>query len=715
MASETSETSGGIETDPTLWAAGPALTPTPTPREPLDGSRPALDVELALEFEQLNRMLGFGDPSASISIDGRYRIESTLGQGAMGVVLRAWDERLGRRVAVKLVRRRIDGDVALLQARLEREAQMLARVDSPNVVGVYDVGSHQGRVYVAMQYVAGSTARAWQAAQPRRPDEILGVYLQAARGLAAAHAGGVVHRDFKPDNMIVGDDGVVRVLDFGIAGGLQTPEGLDARASTLAGASETLETDESGVHLTRTGAILGTLAYMAPEQLRGCPADGQSDQFGFCVALWEALANQRPFSSRAAMVSPSEYHRTLVNQELDPRVLPRGLRKPLCRGLSPDPAERFASMAELISALERSRKPGLSSLSSLGVGALGLVPLIVMGWLLAADSTTSPARPAARPLADAHEASARDEASTRDDASAVDEAHKAIAASIDQPQPSTEPEPLPPQQIRYRPREGETWSDLAERFEVSLQALHEANPTLDVLRPDHDVLIWIVPKPPRAAKSDFDRDSLSIGKPNEGRILGAIQLPENDLLYLRKNPNVMWCTTHTARALLAAISSLRSTYHFEGTLVVADISKPKGGHFAPHQSHQSGRDVDIWLPMLPGVFEPERLDRGREPEPAEVDWYATYRLIEALRDTQEVESIFLEYGMQAKVFAAAMRMGASKEALTSTLAYPNSPKSRWTLVQHSDGYGGTLHVRFSCGPLGCPAEPPTSESGPGVP
>ncbi len=703
MASETSETSGGIETDPTLWAAGPALTPTPTPREPL-----ALDVELALEFEQLNRLLGFGDPSTSVSIDSRYRIESTLGQGAMGVVLRAWDERLGRRVAVKLVRRRVDGDVALLQARLEREAQMLARVDNPNVVGVYDVGSHQGRVYVAMQYVAGSTARAWRAAQARRPDEILGVYLQAARGLAAAHAGGVVHRDFKPDNMIVGDDGVVRVLDFGIAGGLQTPEGLDARASTRAGASETLETDESGVHLTRTGAILGTLAYMAPEQLRGCPADGQSDQFGFCVALWEALANQRPFSSRAAIVSLSEYYRTLVNQDLDPRVLPRGLRKPLCRGLSPDPANRFASMTELISALERSRKRRLSPLASLGLGALGLVPLIVMG-LLAADSTTSPARPAALPLADRHEASASP--SARDDASAVDEVRKAIAASIDRPQPSTEPEPLPPQQIRYRPREGETWSDLAERFEVSLQALHEANPTLDVLRPDHDVLIWIVPKPPRAAK----RDSLSIGKPNEGRILGAIQLPENDLLYLRKDPNVMWCTTHTARALLAAISSLRGTYHFEGTLVVADISRPNGGPFAPHKSHQSGRDVDIWLPMLPGVFEPERLDRDRKPLPPEVDWYATYRLIEALRDTQEVESILLDYEMQAKVFAAAKRMGASKAALASTLAYPNSPKSKTTLVQHSDGYARELHVRFSCGPLGCPAEPPTSESGPGIP
>ena len=147
------------------------------------------------EFERLRRRLGFTDEPAP-RVDGRYRVERTLGRGAMGEVHLAHDHRLGRTVALKVVHAGGTSDTATLRARLEREAQALARVDHPNVVGIFDVGTHEGQTYFTMQYVAGTTLRAWQGGRPC--GEIVAAYLQAARGLAAAHAVEVVHRDFKP-------------------------------------------------------------------------------------------------------------------------------------------------------------------------------------------------------------------------------------------------------------------------------------------------------------------------------------------------------------------------------------------------------------------------------------------------------------------------------------------------------------------------------------
>jgi serine/threonine protein kinase len=153
-------------------------------------------------------------------IDGRYRIERLLGRGAMGEVYLAHDQRLGRLVALKLVRASSYATAQRLQVRLEREALALARVAHPNVVGIHDVGTHAGQTYLTMQFVPGTTLRQWQR-DTRTTSERIDVYLQAGRGLAAAHSGGVMHRDFKPDNVMVGDDGIVRVLDFGLAAALQ--------------------------------------------------------------------------------------------------------------------------------------------------------------------------------------------------------------------------------------------------------------------------------------------------------------------------------------------------------------------------------------------------------------------------------------------------------------------------------------------------------------
>jgi len=244
---------------------------------------------------------------------GRYVILHPLGQGGMGVVYAGYDPELDRKVALKLVRPdRAGGEVA--RSRLLREAQAIARLSHPNVVAVFDAASFDDQVFIAMELVPGRTLREWLQEKTRSWREVVSLFLDAGRGLAAAHAAGLVHRDFKPENVLLGDDGRVRVVDFGLA----RPAGIAA--------------DEGD------GSILGTPAYMAPEQLRGAPADARSDQYGFCVALWEALYGKRPGDA-----SPSEGA---------PRT-PPWLRQALLRGLRPDPEERHPSMDALLAVLGR--------------------------------------------------------------------------------------------------------------------------------------------------------------------------------------------------------------------------------------------------------------------------------------------------------------------------------------------------------------------------
>jgi serine/threonine protein kinase/tetratricopeptide (TPR) repeat protein len=322
------------------------------------------------EFERLRQKLGFSPPRL---IDQRYRVERLLGHGSMGEVYLAHDQRLARQVALKLVRTDSTASTRL-QARLQREALALARVDHPNVIGIHDVGSHDGQTYFTMQFVPGITLRKWLAAK-HTDAEILDVYLQAARGLAAAHSVNVVHRDFKPDNVLVGHDGVVRVLDFGLAGGLRpgspipattereesrpVPEELtdSGSAETLLAESEPARVGSDWDRMTQTGALLGTLAYMASEQLAGREADARSDQFGFCVAMWEALTGTRPFVDSTSMGSVG----LLANIERGPNgAMPRlrWLRAMLVRGLAFEPEQRWPSMAALIEAIERRRTRG---------------------------------------------------------------------------------------------------------------------------------------------------------------------------------------------------------------------------------------------------------------------------------------------------------------------------------------------------------------------
>jgi len=280
---------------------------------------------------------------------GRYVVVGTLGAGGMGVVLRAHDPQLDRPVAVKLLHPQFGGQRPEHRARLLREAEAMAQLAHPNVVTVYDVGTYRDQVFLAMELVTGRTLADWLAEGERSWREIVDVFAAAARGLEAAHAEGVVHRDFKPDNVMIGDDGRVRVMDFGLA-----------RATTqsdVVGRSEPSDrlstTSQLSRPLTRVGAVLGTPAYMAPEQLIGAAAGPHSDQFSFCVALYEALYGARPFQA----VTVPELLTRITEGQMEPRPagrsVPNWLHRIVHRGLAISVDERFASMTALRRALER--------------------------------------------------------------------------------------------------------------------------------------------------------------------------------------------------------------------------------------------------------------------------------------------------------------------------------------------------------------------------
>jgi eukaryotic-like serine/threonine-protein kinase len=282
------------------------------------------------------------------AVVGRYVILDRVGTGGMGVVYSAYDPELDRKVALKLLRPDRDpssGDAGRL--RLLREAQAIARLSHPNVVAVFDAGSFGDQVFVAMEFVEGWTLRQWLEEKQPGWREILERFLLAGWGVAAAHAAGLVHRDFKPDNVLLGKDGRVRVVDFGLArpaGKLESvTEGGDLPGS---GSGAIL-----GSPLTQWGVALGTPAYMAPEQLRGEAADARSDQFSFCVSLYEALYGERPFTEDDTQQMTAVLRGTVREEPAEARV-PRRLRTALLRGLSADPERRHPSMEKLLHELE---------------------------------------------------------------------------------------------------------------------------------------------------------------------------------------------------------------------------------------------------------------------------------------------------------------------------------------------------------------------------
>ncbi|HEY4058163.1 MAG TPA: serine/threonine-protein kinase, partial [Kofleriaceae bacterium] len=267
---------------------------------------------------------------------GKYTLEERLGQGAMGIVYRAKDAELGRSVAIKVLHR---PDEALTE-RLVREARSMAQVSHPNVVAVYDVGDRDGTTYIAMELVSGDSLRSWQ--DGHTVEKIVEAYIAAGRGLAAAHAAGIVHRDFKPDNVLVGKDGRTRVTDFGLAAVDEKPN-VDIAARSI-----------EDINLTTSGSVLGTPAYMAPEQFESGNVDARTDQFNFCVSLYEALYGERPFRGRTFEELSENVRAGNVRPSKGSEVSSK-LRAIVLRGMSTKPGDRYPTMDHLLADLGRDR------------------------------------------------------------------------------------------------------------------------------------------------------------------------------------------------------------------------------------------------------------------------------------------------------------------------------------------------------------------------
>ena len=303
-------------------------------------------------------------PAAQVRLGERYEVKQLLGRGGMGAVYLARDRTLGRDVAVKLHGAGSGGD------RLHREAVAMAKLAHPNVVTVYEVASFEDRLYVAMEYVKGGTLGTWMRGAPRTWREGVDMLVAAGQGLAAAHAAGLVHRDFKPENILVGEDGRPRVSDFGIAH-------VQTRASDkIIPVALTIDPSKP---LTMTGSVMGTPAYMAPEQLVGDPVDARADQFAFCVVAWEALFGARPFTGTslatlAAAIALQKLERPAKS------AVPQRVIDVIARGLSNEPSRRYPDMAALLAALRATTGGGKRWLIAAVAGA---VPIAVVVTLLA--------------------------------------------------------------------------------------------------------------------------------------------------------------------------------------------------------------------------------------------------------------------------------------------------------------------------------------------
>jgi tetratricopeptide (TPR) repeat protein len=333
---------------------------TPGPGPLADASPSSIARDLGSMADVLGEVAGDPPPPlvAGDVIGERYVVERALGAGGMGVVYAARDTQLDRRVAIKLGTRLEGRELA----RLEREAIAIAQLSHPNVVHVYEIGRYDHRVFLAMEYVDGGTVRAWLAERARTAAEVARVFAAIADGLAAAHAAGLVHRDVKPENLLLGTDGRPRIADFGVALALGRGDGDDA------------------------GAGAGTPAYMAPEQRGTAAVDARADQFSFAVAMWEALHGVRPLPSehhpRAAAIAAGELRGA--------RAVPGSIDRALRRALRAAPDQRWPDMAALARALRVDPSARRRRLA-IGGAALAVAGAAIAATAVWAGGTAPPA------------------------------------------------------------------------------------------------------------------------------------------------------------------------------------------------------------------------------------------------------------------------------------------------------------------------------------
>ncbi|MGH1342039.1 MAG: tetratricopeptide repeat protein [Nannocystales bacterium] len=353
-------------------------TPSPAPppgaslvlsvSEPTPSDRGDSDVPM--------RGSGESTPSGFLPPDevlGRYVVLYRLGAGGMGVVYAAYDPKLDRKVAIKLLRKASSDPSKRKRAqeRLMAEARALARLSHPNVIAVHDVAVHDGRIVVAMEFVDGETLTSRLAREPLPWRAVVKLMIQAGEGLAAAHGAGLVHRDFKPDNVMLARDGRVHVMDFGLAREFELDDGQ-------------LSLSEKGPapRAAVRSRLAGTPAYMAPEQHRGLPVDGRTDQFSFCVTLYEALYGHRPFVADGAQAILALIDQADVPGPPSHVKVPGRLRAIVLKGLAADPDQRYSSMQTLLDELERVsalRRPQFAALAGIGGTAV-----LLGGWGVAA-------------------------------------------------------------------------------------------------------------------------------------------------------------------------------------------------------------------------------------------------------------------------------------------------------------------------------------------
>ena len=300
-----------------------------------------------------------------------YHVTRRIGGGAMGLVFAAWDPSLDRTVAIKVLREPDDGGGKQLRA----EAQALARLGHPNVVTVFEVGEHDGQLYLAMEYVEGQTLREWvtqwRSARTRDWTALRGIFIQAARGLAAAHSAGVVHRDVKPQNVMIDGDGRVRVMDFGLARENSTPR---AEITGQGRGVDGLRGDLASTH-TR---VCGTPAYMAPEQFEGRRTGAAADQFALGASLFEAIYGRRLRSDTLSAAATAHDPIELPAE----RGIPRALRATVARLLAIAPQDRFASMDQVVAELSRQGQHRATRWAAAAIGTLIAATGVAAGFAI---------------------------------------------------------------------------------------------------------------------------------------------------------------------------------------------------------------------------------------------------------------------------------------------------------------------------------------------